>query len=100
MVISYFNIKSIVLIPGETYSPLLINTDTVLTLAVSFKRLQLISGRDQQVIEINGGVKDIQAAHSGSGYILPPAAISVQEKILGIPAFPCFDHDSSVCRLT
>ena len=44
-------------LPGEANTPLGIDADTMLSFSASFKHLQLIAGRDQQITQVQGVVE-------------------------------------------
>lgn len=57
MIIYDFNIVCIAGLPFKTNAPLIINTNTVLTLPAAFKRFQLIARWLPEVLEITGTVQ-------------------------------------------
>lgn len=52
MVVNDFNVERVPLAPAKTESPLLVHAHAVLSLAIAFERLELISGRHAQVTDI------------------------------------------------
>ena len=51
MVIDNFDFIGIPFFPFETYSPLVIDADTVLSLAVTLQSLQAVAGGNSQVLQ-------------------------------------------------
>ena len=62
MVIYDFNIECMTRIPPETYAILLVDSDAVLSLALSTQGLQSVSGRNPKVTKLSGGIKQPQLA--------------------------------------
>ena len=46
MVVNYLNIKSVTIIPDKADSPLIVDPDAMLTVAIPAERLQAISGHN------------------------------------------------------
>lgn len=51
MVVCYLNIISIPLVPSKTYSPLIVDSYAMLSIAVSAKLLESIAGRHLQILK-------------------------------------------------
>jgi hypothetical protein len=58
MVVGYFNVVGIPLMPSKTYPPLIVNADAVLSLAVAGKLLKPIARRHLQVIQMLSTIQD------------------------------------------
>jgi hypothetical protein len=52
MIVDYFNMNSLIGYPIETYAPLIIDTNTILTRAVTFKLLQFIAWHRSDVLKV------------------------------------------------
>jgi len=46
-----------IFLPHEAHPPLIIDADTVLPLALIFQRLQAVSWRHSQAVQLGGGMK-------------------------------------------
>ena len=57
MVIDDFRTMSAILKPHETYPPLIVNTDAVLSLSVVLQRLKTIPRRHSQAVQLCCGVQ-------------------------------------------
>jgi len=56
MIVDDLNIPSFTIAPYETHSPLVVDTNAVLTLAVAVQHFQTVSGRYAQIVELLGCV--------------------------------------------
>ncbi len=54
MVICYFNVKRITAVPFETDSPLVINSDAMLSCTIATEFFKSIRRWDSQVIDVDG----------------------------------------------
>ena len=66
MIIHNFHVESVSISPDEAYSPLVVNSNTVLSLTVSFKGLEPIARRGSQVAQLRGTVKHGQFSVCGA----------------------------------
>jgi len=64
MVIGYFDIAGVPLFPLETDAPLIVDSDAILTLAVSFERFKPVRRRHPQVFDSLSVIKHLQFAKS------------------------------------
>ena len=64
MVICYFNVKRITAAPFKTDSPLVIDSDAMLSCTITAKLFKSIRRWDSQVIEVNGIVDHTQLSQS------------------------------------
>src|SRR3546814_10766142 len=62
VVIDDLHVVRIAAAPAEADTPLVVDPDAVLSLAISFEQLQPVCGRNPQVIERSGGVEHAQLA--------------------------------------
>jgi hypothetical protein len=60
MVINDLHIERVSVLPPEADAPLLIDADTVLSLAIALQRFQLIRRRNYEIAQINGTVQILQ----------------------------------------
>jgi hypothetical protein len=67
MIINNFNVMGFVILPDKTDTPLVVNPDTHLALAVAFEGFQTITGRVFQVIH---GLRGIKLAQLPQGPVL------------------------------
>jgi len=51
MVVGHLNVIGIPLMPSKTYPPLIVNTDAVLSAAITRELLQTVAGRYSQVFQ-------------------------------------------------
>jgi hypothetical protein len=56
MAICYFNVERVTAAPFETDSPLVINSDAMLSSSIAAQLFKSIRRRDSQIIEIDGVV--------------------------------------------
>jgi len=56
-VINDLGIERVSVLPFEADAPLLINADTVLALAITFQRFELIRSRNHEIAQIDGTVQ-------------------------------------------
>jgi len=57
MIINDLNVEGVPILPGEAYSPLVIDADAVLPGAVAFQRLQPVAGRYPQILQGPGAME-------------------------------------------
>ena len=85
--------------PGEAVAPLVVDTDAVLSLAISVKLFEMIARRDPQVVNGLRGVEDQQLAVRNS---LKVGAKLADERSLpdefGLLVPKCLDHLQNVTR--
>src|SRR3546814_17992820 len=62
VVIDDLHVVRIAAAPAEADTPLVVDPDAVLSLAIAFEQLQPVCGRNPQVIERSGGVEHAQLA--------------------------------------
>jgi len=66
VVIQNLDVKSIPIPPQETHTVLIVDSNAVLSRAVSAERLQMIARWHRQVIEFDGGIQDGEFLESSS----------------------------------
>ncbi len=64
MVICYFNVERVTATPFETDSPLVINSDAMLSCTITAKFFKSIRRWNSQVVEVNGVVDHTQLSQS------------------------------------
>jgi hypothetical protein len=57
MVVCYFYVIGVTVFPVKADSPLIVDPDTVLTLAVAFKAFEPVARRDSEILKMPGPVK-------------------------------------------
>ena len=92
MIIHDLNIPSIAVAPNKTDSPLVINADAVLTLAVPVKRLQTVAWRGSQISQFHNAVELAQLSLSIALDGAERSAAFSTVKELRILAAKRFDH--------
>lgn len=60
MVIDQFHVKSVVIMPDKTYTPLVINADAVLPFSIAFQSFQPVSGRNTEIKQAGSVVKQLE----------------------------------------
>jgi hypothetical protein len=58
MVVGYFNLIGIPLMPSKIYPPLIVNTDAVLPMAITRELLQAVAGRYSQVFQALSAIQN------------------------------------------
>jgi hypothetical protein len=66
MVVDYLHLVDVALVPNKADSPAVIDSDTILAMAVSLESFQTVSRRNAQIIDGFGPVKHAQFAQGGS----------------------------------
>ena len=81
MVVCYFNIVRIVVVPAEAYTPLVVDANAPLAHTVAFQRLQAAAGKHGQVFQPTGIVQHTQLpqSHGLHGVIQPPGKPAVPD---------------------
>jgi hypothetical protein len=51
VIVNYLDIKRIAILPNETDAILIVDTNTVLTLSISFQSFKVIPGKDCQITQ-------------------------------------------------
>lgn len=64
VIIDDLHVKRIAILPLKANSPLIVDADAVLALALAFESLQAVGGRDAQVVQRDGVVEHTQFAAS------------------------------------
>jgi hypothetical protein len=62
VVIDYFNIKCMAALKAETYTPLVVDADTVSTCSIAFERFEPVIGRNPQIVQLRRTVQHLQLA--------------------------------------
>jgi hypothetical protein len=102
MIINDLNVEGVAVLPHETNPPLVIDTDTVLPLAIAFQRFESISRRRRQVLQFACSVKLPQFA-LGHAFDCPETADALTAiKPFGVFGPERLDHPPGyyVIRLT
>jgi hypothetical protein len=60
MVVNNLYVERIALLPSETNSPLVVDTDTPLTFAISVQLFELVAWRDSEVLQPLGCIQDLE----------------------------------------
>jgi hypothetical protein len=100
VIINNLDLVSIGLAPYKTDSPLIVDPDAMLTLAVAAKFLQTVTGRNLQVLYGLRVVQHCELAPRGVLDALKTRAALAVEKRFRVPASERFNHPTSVLRLT
>jgi hypothetical protein len=66
MIIDYLDLIDVTLVPNKADSPALIDSDTIMAMAVSLESFQTVSRRNPQIIDGFGPVKHAQFAQGSS----------------------------------
>jgi hypothetical protein len=66
MIIDYLDLVDVALVPNKADSPALIDSDTILAMAVSLESFQAVSRRNAQIIEGSRLVEHAQFAQGAS----------------------------------
>ena len=66
MIVYYLDFIDVALFPHKADSPALIDSDTILAMAISLERFQAVSRRNAQIIEGSRLVEHAQFAQGGS----------------------------------
>ncbi len=61
MIIGNFNLLGVTLPPGKANAPLIVDTDTPLTLAIPFQRFQMIGGREAKILQGDCGIQGVES---------------------------------------
>jgi len=97
MVIRYFNVKRVTAAPFETDSPLVINSNAMLSYTITAKFFKSIRRGNSQVIEVNGIVDHTQLSQSYLLYIgwkLPRTLALIN--LFSFSILEGFDHASII----
>ena len=79
MIINYLDVKRITIAPDETDAILIVDADTVLTLAIALQSLKVIPWKDCQIAKKMGRVQLHKLSLRNSGNLLkPPRALAVK----------------------
>ena len=87
-------------LPFKTYSPLIVDPNTVLPFPIAFKRFQLVAGRDAQVIQRRRCMQLQQFSSSNPFNILESSNRLAVEKRLSIGTQKRSDHRAIVFLVT
>jgi hypothetical protein len=81
MIIHNFNIIGLAIMPPETDAPLFVDTDAMLTDAISFKGFEPVSSNGCQIVKVRRRVKPAQPfLRSSLNALKPPAAEAVMQR--------------------
>jgi hypothetical protein len=95
MVIDNLHIVSIPLLPPETYPPTIIDPDAVLPLPVSLQSLQMVRGRNSQILQRLRSIEHSQFAKSRTLKVRPESSHgAATEKSLELSGLKGSDHRS------
>jgi hypothetical protein len=99
MIVNNFDIIRITGRPSETYPPLIIDADAVLTYPLPFKRLQLVSRRLHHILKMPGAIQKKELTTRLTFNRLEPGNPSVVKKHCRIFALECFYHGVMILRV-
>jgi len=92
MVVNDFDVPRSVIMPTETDSPLIIDSDTVLPPPITAKFLQPVTGRHAQVVQILRAVEHLQLAFSLCLERTELPRRTAREQLLGVARGKRPDH--------
>jgi hypothetical protein len=92
VVVNDFDFMGSILLPVKTDSILLVDPDAVLPCPASGHRLQLISRRLFQVVEVNCHRNHVQLAKRHACDAIPAAIFAGLRQLCGITIFETYDH--------
>ena len=98
MVIDNFNIVRVTAVPAKTDTPLVVDTNAVLTLAIAFQSFETITWRRQKVLQRPRLVQIQQSTTRGTLDGAKPQHCIVMEQCLCIRRSKGLDHKSRVLR--
>jgi hypothetical protein len=96
VIVNEFDIVCIAALPPKTYTPLVIDANTVLTGAIGFQLLQAIAGRRPQIVERLGGVDhgELPQHDALQGARKTPYVLAKKEPFR-VPVAKALDHPGS-----
>jgi hypothetical protein len=92
VVVGYFNVKGASGLPAETESPLVIDSDAVVSFPVSFQSFETICRWNSKVIDVFSGIKHRQFAKSHQGERRKTAIATGGPELSGVFAAKSFNH--------
>lgn len=99
MVVDDFYIVSIPITPEEANSPPVIDPDAMLSFSIAFQRLQAVSWRYEQKVQVHCGVKLNKFAQSHSLDVSrKPSRSPPPKQLLSILVRKGLDHDRRLTR--
>ncbi len=96
MIVHDFNVESVPVNPTETYSPLVVDANTVLTDAIPTQRFKMIARRNSQITESSCVVQVHQLSSSTSLDCSESRHIEVVEQSFDIDIAERADHLASL----
>jgi hypothetical protein len=96
VVINNLNPDGITARPNKTQTPLIIDTNTVLPLALALQGFKPVVGRNFYVIQIHGSVQNLQLALSNTAKVNKLGNSFPFKKRLRISAFETLDHAPNI----
>lgn len=91
MIVDDLYVRSPIRCPDETNTPLPIDTDAVLTLAIIFERFKSIARRYLQILKDGGPVQLRQLAKGRTLNVYPSSDAFTLKECLGVFALEAFD---------
>lgn len=98
MVIHDLNVICIASSPPKADPPLIVYTDTVLTLAIARKLFKTIRRRDPEVTEGPGSIQHQQFLERGPPNCAEPAGVTPLEDLFRLSAAETLDHGLIITR--
>ncbi len=93
MIINYLHIVSVIFLPIKTNSPLVVNSDAVLSRTIADEFFQAVSGRNAQVVDCFGIIYHSQFSQSDLLNVLHQFARAREiVDFLGLRIFERFNH--------
>ncbi len=82
MVVDDFNVPASPIAPDKTYPPLIIDADAVLSSAIRPQRLQVVAGRDTEIVQLDRRIDNEQLGASPSLNLLRqiPNAVACKDR--------------------
>jgi hypothetical protein len=95
MVIDNFHVVSVPLLPPETYPPTIVDPDAVLPLPVSLQSLQMVRGRNSQILQRLRSIEHSQFPKSRTLKVRPESPHrAATEKSLELSGLKGSNHTS------
>ena len=99
MIVNDLDVTSRAIVPIKTNTPLIIDANAPLTLAISFERLQPVMRRDSQRIKALRGMQHLQFPHCHLGDVRKPGNALTLEQAPGIARLEGLDHTCNTISL-